>query len=446
MFSLVVPIGYCIFWFCVWGGIGLRQSRQALELLVLGQTYFNNSAHFLVDGSEVCFNVPQDDIQVDGEAIFTNFLPGVTPVCMMDAVNYRAVPFNVLNSFTFPDTFGGNGLGNFLCFLFLFCCSIFFVAVADSSTFVVDCIASNGRKNFHWSRRLIWACTTGVQASLIISSRTEPVTVLKPIIFLCCFPLTILIAYLAQSIVLLCEAAEKIEADDEEEEAEYLFPNQPEFGMPIYGGVFNTMEYVLSFGRVNPARVEKQMHRASTAQIVEFIKGLVVPFISLNQILSKAYPQNPKTNTALVACYGVCYTAFVSVSIASVSAYPGLLGMAWTLLLVTGIQLAVVRSGFRSLYNVRSNYMADVTCSLLFWPQVLSQMRLFDESVATATGSVTVRLKQQENLKMLGIEEEVEEDDNEWTDATKNNKKVRDGKDLSKNDKYDDTGSSMLEV
>jgi hypothetical protein len=33
-------------------------------------------------------------------------------------------------------------------------------------------------------------------------------------------------------------------------------------------------------------------------QVVEFFKGVFVPFVSLNQVLTATYPQNPKTNLA----------------------------------------------------------------------------------------------------------------------------------------------------
>jgi choline-glycine betaine transporter len=42
----ITQIAYCLVWFCTWGGIGLRQSRQGLELEVLGEELYNNSRHF----------------------------------------------------------------------------------------------------------------------------------------------------------------------------------------------------------------------------------------------------------------------------------------------------------------------------------------------------------------------------------------------------------------
>ena len=63
-------------WFSFFGGIGLRQSRQALELKKLGTDFFDNAAHFQSAESTFCYNVPQEDVVVDGNVIFTNTLKG----------------------------------------------------------------------------------------------------------------------------------------------------------------------------------------------------------------------------------------------------------------------------------------------------------------------------------------------------------------------------------
>lgn len=79
LFSLAAPVGVCLSWFCIWGGVGLRQHRQAKELEVLGSLVFKDSDFFRVQGT-TCFNVPQDDIVVNGTTFFANRLLGVTPV------------------------------------------------------------------------------------------------------------------------------------------------------------------------------------------------------------------------------------------------------------------------------------------------------------------------------------------------------------------------------
>lgn len=87
------------------GGIGLRQQRQALELEMLGTQQFNNASYFAVSAESACYNVPQgDEYNAAGELIFTNTLPGITPVCKFDSGNADASWFNVMNSFTYPGT------------------------------------------------------------------------------------------------------------------------------------------------------------------------------------------------------------------------------------------------------------------------------------------------------------------------------------------------------
>lgn len=81
MYSYVAPLLYTIVWFCVFGGAGLRQARQALEMQDLGGKFFNDTGYFLEAGSTYCYDVPQEDLEVDGSIVFENTLLGVTPVC-----------------------------------------------------------------------------------------------------------------------------------------------------------------------------------------------------------------------------------------------------------------------------------------------------------------------------------------------------------------------------
>lgn len=55
IYAFVLPLVFNFVWFAAFGGSGIRQQRQALELEKLGETYFNNSAHYLVDGSSVWY-------------------------------------------------------------------------------------------------------------------------------------------------------------------------------------------------------------------------------------------------------------------------------------------------------------------------------------------------------------------------------------------------------
>jgi choline/glycine/proline betaine transport protein len=247
----LAPIGACLLWFCVWGGVGMRQARQAMELEALGESYYNNSAHFLVDGSTLCYNVPQEDVVVDDVAIFTNKLVGVTPVCLFDDASTDLAVLDVLSSYTFPGSFGGHGMGPMLIFVYLVGSIFFHITTSDSASFIVDNLASNGRKNNHWARRLFWASAVGTLVTTLLSSG-GPVALkaIEAAIIVCSLPVAILLCFLIQSITLFCRAADTA-SSHELAESDYQFPNQLEFGMPVYGGIFSVLEYIFSLGAVN---------------------------------------------------------------------------------------------------------------------------------------------------------------------------------------------------
>jgi BCCT, betaine/carnitine/choline family transporter len=339
----------------------MRQDRQAVELEKLGLDYYNNSAHFLADGSDLCYTVPQEDIAVNGSTIFVNRLLGVTPVCKFDPDHPSVVGLDVLKSF---------GSGHAIIAIYVIGTILLYITMSDAASFMVDNFASNGRKNNHWARRLFWACTAGTLATALLSlNGTSAIDAVMSGLIVGALPLGILMCFLLQTITLFCEAA-----CSDSPGTDYKFPNQPEFGMPIYGGILNALEYLVSFGKVNPARVELGMHLPTKFQCVEFVKGLFIPFVPLNQVLSSTYPENPRTNMMVVACYTVGYASWVVVVLVSLS-HRHLAGLATTIYLMTGGMLGLIRLGFRTRYNLRSNYVADWTTSTFLWPQVLAQMR-----------------------------------------------------------------------
>jgi BCCT, betaine/carnitine/choline family transporter len=369
VYSCFLPPLYNLINFCTWGGIGLRQDRQAQELEILGDALYNNSKYFLVDGSEICYAVPQADISFGNEA-FQNFLPGVTPVCKFDPQMPGVASLNVLRSFQFPDSYK-HGLGSILIAFHLLACGVYFIAVSNASSFMIDQLASNARKNHHWARRLFWACSAAALATSLLSQGEEDaMNALKASAVVFSPPMIILTCYILQSILLLCRAAERTDVGED-----YPFPDQTEFKMPIYGGVFNCMEYMFSLGEVNPIRVKLGMDRPSRFHQVEFVRGLALPFIALKQVLMSAYPANRKLNTAVAALYGLCYACWVGLFLVSFSV-PALGELSMIFFLMTGVILGMVRSGFRERYHLRSNAIGDFISSMFFWPQVLTQMKL----------------------------------------------------------------------
>jgi hypothetical protein len=352
----------------------MRQARQAMELESLGELHYNNSAHFLADGSDLCYNVPQTDVTFDDFTVFSNRLLGVTPVCKFDADSSDLANVHVLESFRFPGTFGGQGLSPALTVLYLLGCTVLYVAFSDSASFMVDIFASNGRKNTHWARRLLWASAAGALTTVLLSLGGSAASKsIESAIIIVAVPFAILMCFLVQTITLFCQAA--VDNPEGTNDNDYQFPDQPEFAMPVYGGIFNIVEFVASFGKVNAARMEMGIHQPTRFQTIEFVKGLLIPFVLLRQVLQATYPENPRTNAMVVMCYGALYLSGAMTFLVS-RTNPDLAGFATTFGILAGGSLGLIRAGFRSRYNLRSNYLADLLTSMFLWPQVLVQMRL----------------------------------------------------------------------
>jgi BCCT, betaine/carnitine/choline family transporter len=382
VYCLAAPVGYCLVWFCIWGGIGLRHSRQGLELQNLGAQYFNSSEHFLAEGSSLCYNVPQDNVLVDGVVVFTNHLPGITPVCLFDPDNSNTAVFNVLYALGYSEKMGGDGLGPFYVYAFILTCVVYFAIGSEYSSLALDCLAANGYPSKNLICRMFWLTTVAAVATALLSTGgKEALDAVNAAIIVCGLPFAIVLCYVLQSITLFCQAAEK-----SEDEIEYIFPEQAQFKMPVYGGIFNVMEYALSLGKVHPARVELDMHQATVFHVIEFIKGVIVPFVPMYQILSAAYPLNPKSNVATVGCYTLFYVTWIALWAVSFSR-PGLTGWTVVMIFVTGATLAAIRNSFRARYNLRSNPVADLVAGVFIWPQVFVQMRL--QSIDPVSGVST---------------------------------------------------------
>jgi Cys-rich protein (TIGR01571 family) len=375
-YSFLVPVCVSLLWVCVWSGTGMRQDRQAVELEELGQHYYNNSAHFLADGSDLCYTVPQEGIAVNDLTIFTNRLLGVTPVCKFDLDRSYVAGLNVLKSF---------GSGQAIIAMYMVGTILLYITMSDAASFMVDNFASNARKNNHWARRLFWACTAGTLATALLSLQgTSAIDAVKSGLIVGALPLGILMCLLLQTVSLFCNAANNCSHG-----TDYKFPDQPEFEMPVYGGVLNSFELLFSLGKVNAARAHLGMHSPTKFQCIEFVKGLFIPFVSLNQVLSSTYPENPRTNTMVVGCYTVGYICWIFVFLSSLS-HRHLSGLAMTIYLMTGGMLGLIRMGFRTRYNLRSNYVADWMTSTFLWPQVLAQMRQHCVLLPTKVGEVEI--------------------------------------------------------
>lgn len=154
-----------------------------------------------------------------------------------------------------------------------------------------------------------------------------------------------------------------------------------EFSFPVYGGVLNVIEYLVSLGFVDQERVENGMAYPKREQILAFVKNICIPWLALDGILQSAYPLNVITNLCTTVVYGAFYYVWLGLFVAAaVRNDGGLQGFGWLAFVLTGILLGSIRNGFRKKYNIRSNVVGDGLASLFAWPQVLGQMQEFDTS------------------------------------------------------------------
>ena len=379
------PTAYSLIWFCLMGGIGLRQQRQARELQGIGTEYFGDSDYFVsAEGNGFCYDVPQQDVVVNETTVFTNTLLGITPVCEFDSSQSSQAWFNVMYSFSYPDgKFGG--FGAFLSGFSLFTLAIYFVTSSDSGSLVVDILASNGAQEHHWLQRVFWAFTEGgVATALLVAGGSDALGALQSASIVFGLPFNFFLFLMCQSIVRMCHAIEK-DDDPDQPHPEILLPKKT-WCFPIFGGVFNIFEFILSFGCVNEVRKEKGMDLPSTPQTKEFLKGLFLPFVSLHQIYTSSVvdPKASHTRSSLLTnvVYAACFFGWIALFSCGVINH-GFVALGWSLFFINACILTSLRMHFRDRLGIDGNIIGDFCASSFFYPQVLAQMVLESEHAET---------------------------------------------------------------
>ncbi|KAL7551145.1 hypothetical protein ACHAWF_014345 [Thalassiosira exigua] len=298
----LAPVAYSLLWFSFIGGIGLRQQRQALELEKLGNASFANPEYFQTSDSTFCYDVPQNDVYVNNTLVFSNTLPGITPVCKFDWQNAEGSWFNVMYSFSYPGTGSdGNfpGFGPFLSGLTIFTLAIYFITSSDSGSLIVDTLASNGSEEHHWLQRVFWALTEGAVATgLLVAGGRDALVAIRTA--------SIVFGYMCWGITKMCETLEKF-AGNGLLDPKLLLPKKT-WQMPLFGGVFNVMEYIFSFGRINE---DLGVDFPTGYQALGFLKNLLAPFLSVFSIHT-LLGKNTLSRALLTGAYLICHLYWIS--------------------------------------------------------------------------------------------------------------------------------------
>ena len=374
IYSFFAPLFFSFLWFCTFGGAGLRQARQGMELEKLGEEHFNNSAHFRVDGSDFCYNVPQDDLYVEGteDPIFTNTLPGITPVCQFDSTDATSQWFHVMFSFSYPDEDGFNGFGKFMAGLSMVALTIYFVTSSDSGSLIVDHLASNGHEDHHWLQRVFWAFTEGaVATALLVAGGSNALNALQAASLVFGLPFNFILFGMMYCTVKMCAISETLDAQDSDKDT-LPEPDATSFAMPVFGGVFNVMESIVSIGAVHEDRVARGMAMPAPSQTVECVLGLFVPFWSVYRILQKL-EYSVFATILLTTLYALFFLGWLSMFITSVINF-GFVAFGFLAFFLNGTILSVLRLEVRSKYQLDGNVVSDFLLGSFLYFQVLGQI------------------------------------------------------------------------
>jgi hypothetical protein len=149
-------------------------------------------------------------------------------------------------------------------------------------------------------------------------------------------------------------------------------PEETAFVVPLFGGIFNIVEYVASLGKVHPARVEKGMDLPKASHFVEFMVGLFIPPASVFRITA-ALEYGRMSQLIFTGIYAVFFYTWIAL-FACFGINFGFVAFAFIAFFLCGCMLSVLRMEIRDMYDLEGNVVADFLMSSFFFPQVFCQL------------------------------------------------------------------------
>eukprot|EP00933_Yihiella_yeosuensis_P072197 TRINITY_DN80523_c0_g1_i1.p1 TRINITY_DN80523_c0_g1~~TRINITY_DN80523_c0_g1_i1.p1 ORF type:complete len:845 (-),score=145.11 TRINITY_DN80523_c0_g1_i1:92-2626(-) len=371
-YTLTVPFAYSVVWFCTFGGAGLRMDRRANFFEKEGLRLYNNSDYFLYTSEMYrpksagkCFWVPESlkGYKTEGAGAYvTN--TRTSPVCKFSGADGQGYWFDLMNQY--------HGLGQFLSILSIITTALYFITSSDSGSLVVDLIAANGR-DAHVVQRVFWALSEGaVAVTLLNAGGSDSLSALRAISIAAGLPFTIILMFMVTSLW----RALKIDQGHMKPRAE-----RNDWLLPLYAGVFDVIETVMSLGRAPLPKVSAIRDFA----IALFCPSYIV-FVSLRVFATKHAVNNtderfrPTTlvQDALVsfAC-GLLYYGFWICHIMTwtgVKDLSGTWGIGWAFYVGACTLLAIPRHNVRLYFGIEGNGFEDWLTFLFLWPQAIAQM------------------------------------------------------------------------
>ena len=362
MYTLTLPVLYAALWFCVFGAAAIRMNRRAIWLENLGTSMFGNADYFLhtdttfrPSGAGKCFDVPATLPGTDYAAYSVN--PDVSPVCKFASADSSGYWFDLMGQYY--------GMGEALTFVSIVTTILYFVTSSDSGSLVVDLIAANGREA-HVVQRVFWALTEGAVAiACLASGGFSSLTALQAVSIVMGLPFTIVMMLMCTSLW----RALKIEKGE-------IAPRgqRPDWNMPLYGGIFDLPEWILSLGRSRLPRMS-----AVTTFLLATVMPPVVFFRSMRAMSKyEKVPTAAALHGVLTVTMGLAFKAFLILHIVSWiyqadggNNKPGkaMWAFAWIAYLVFASLLSLGRHQMRRLYGIEGSGMEDICAAVFLYPQ-----------------------------------------------------------------------------
>jgi len=348
-FTMTVPFGYIMLWFAVYGGASIRMQRRAEELET------REVESFLYKDTFECFDVPAE---------FAD--PHLSPVCKYNALYPGYSWFILMNQYSDIATF--LNVGSIIAMV------IYFVTSSDSGSLVTDALIANGKEGQHPAQRALWAITQGAVASaLLYTGGTSVMYVYQNVLVVIGMPYTIIVCLMTASLYKMLVQDEVYLRHGIEWHSEAVTDSKTHFAYPIYGGVFDIVEAIISFGKPNPLRGYRGVPAGSA---VTFLTSIPLPFLAYARA-SRSAGDSPGETTFWTAFNAVTFAATVLILLSSLALEEG--SLVHVIATVTYICFAGsimrLRHAFRQRYNIlHANIIEDFFCGFLLYPQALAQM------------------------------------------------------------------------
>lgn len=275
----------------------------------------------------------------------------LSPVCLFTDWAQETSWYNTMGQL-------GAKVGPFLQVVSIISLILFFVTSSDSGSLVVDTIAANGRDECSVVQRVFWAFTegalaTGLVAGAKLGNEKSVLQALQAASICTGLPYTMLLCFLMPAIW------RGFDLDNREANGYKTFKT------PIYGGIFDTVEFLISLGKC-PLPV---------AQIKQFFISGFFPFLTVYSIAGKTNNKIAGSKDMYaVMMSAVVFALFISWIVLLAISTDEMWAIGWVMYISMAFVIGNLRREVREGQSINGNFAEDIFGSIFMYPNVLVQV------------------------------------------------------------------------